>query len=250
MTTLQKADSLSPHVQEPQSPEPQSQMKILHERFSILSLLLTLVTTLNYGHPTLEGFEQRSNRNRQQNRPHIMEALLAILVMDTQILACMTYGNGGVVIQKEPADRLTGDEPADEQYHVPEGKLFQIATINNGQNSGSAVNSKPRQASKDVKQKIKSGLNRLLGKKPGGATQDQIEGQEAGGATKDEGQLQEQEAGGATKDQVQLQEQDVVTQEDQVQKYTLVKPGEDLWTSDLITNPIGFKGSKDFEGFE
>jgi hypothetical protein len=240
MTTHQKVDSLSPHVQEPQSPEsqspePQSQIKILHERFSILTLLLMLVTMLNYGHPTLEGFKQRSKSDcQQQTCPHIMEALLAILVMDTQILAGMTYGNGGVVIQKEPADRLTGDDPANEQYHIPNGKLFQIATINNGQSGELVVGSKARQTSKDMKKMLKLGFDRLWGKKQGGATPDEVEGQDAGGATKDQGKLQEQDA---------------VTQ-DSLQKYELVKPGEDLWASDLITAPVGLKGSADSEGFE
>jgi len=114
----QETDSQEPQLPEPRPPSGalKPEQDILHQRFIILSLVLTLVTTLNYGHPILQGLEQRSGRdNRQrQTRPHIMEALLAILVKDTQILACMTYGNRGIVVQNQSADRLTGDSPADE----------------------------------------------------------------------------------------------------------------------------------------
>jgi len=93
-----------------------------------------------------------------------MEALLAILVNDTQILACMTYGNRGIVVQNQSADQLTGDSPADEQYHILEGrKLLQIATIDNGKLD--MVSEKARHISKEKKKEAILALKNIRDKK-------------------------------------------------------------------------------------
>ena len=173
-----------------------------------------------------------------------MEALLAILVQDTQILACMTYGNRGLVVQNQLADELA-DMPDDEQYHIPEGpKLLQIATVNNGDLGGSS--GKVRRVLKGKKKGVVSVLKNILrGKKPGDATQDQVQGQEAGVA-KEAGSAKV--AGGATTDQDQLPEQEEggAPREDQLREYALVEPGQDLWNLESIEDPVGLKQSTSY----
>jgi hypothetical protein len=71
-----------------------------YRRFSILSLLLTLVTTINNGHPTLNGsgvVRQRLDRSKDSNSQLIMESILAVLVKNTEVMACMTYQRRGKV---------------------------------------------------------------------------------------------------------------------------------------------------------
>jgi hypothetical protein len=210
--------------------------EILHERFSILTLLLTLVTALNHGHPTLD-VKQKSDRERQ-TRPHIMEALLAVLVQDSQILACMAYGNGGgLVVRDQGAERVTGDEPADEHYRIPEGpSLLRIATINNGE-LGPKMRDEPKDKLAEIIAQFKKLKMKKLKKlkifganKQGGATQDQVQSQEAGGATKYQGQLQEQEAG----------------EDDELQKYSLLEPGHDLWALGEIEDAVGIGKLDDY----
>lgn len=145
-----------------------------------------------------------------------MEALLTILVKDTQVLACMTYGNGGVVVQNQPDQpNQAGALPDDEQCHIPVGsKLFQIAAISNGELEG--VGRKARQPPKGaIKGLISVGLKKIRRKKSGDVTKNQVQGQEVGRMDLDQDQLQAQEAGKET--------------QDQSQGYALVDPGQNHW---------------------
>ena len=65
-----------------------------HQRFSILSLLLTLVAVINGGHLMLIGsgvVRQRLHQGKDNKAQLVMDSILAILVKDTEVMACMTY---------------------------------------------------------------------------------------------------------------------------------------------------------------
>ena len=117
------------------------------KKFSILSLLVTLIATINYGHPSLNGSvnPQRLIRPEMEDRrPHIMEALLSLLVRKTEIMACMTYGPTSAIVALEQGGQAQGEQIAqakeapsddlDEPTHRP-GKSqngFRIAAFENG----------------------------------------------------------------------------------------------------------------------
>jgi len=113
-----------------------------HQRFSILSLLLTLVAAINSGHPTLIGsgvVRQRLHRGKDNKAQLVMDSILAVLVKDTEVMACMTYrrrrGKAGirtkavVTIQEQEGlavatmtnGSLEGDEQPDHYALVPTG---------------------------------------------------------------------------------------------------------------------------------
>ena len=65
-----------------------------HQMFSILSLLLTLVAVINGRHPMLIGSGvvcQRLHQGKDNKAQLVMDSILAILVKDTEVMACMTY---------------------------------------------------------------------------------------------------------------------------------------------------------------
>jgi hypothetical protein len=70
----------------------------LCDRFSHLSLLLTLVSAINNNkHPTLNLEDVLAEAKARLDKPHnglsIIEAALQLLVRDTEILAGMSFGN-------------------------------------------------------------------------------------------------------------------------------------------------------------
>ena len=222
---LQSPPSCTPELQSPPSrnlePPSDSEAAILHQRFSILSLLLTLITAINSGHPTLgdvlqvvQQKNQSEQRGRLEIRPHIMEAVLAMLVQESEILACMTYGlepqPTRILAAQQPhqtvrdSQQLTGDDLDElEQYRYEERSPLRIAAITNGlllkmggKKSGEANMPQGKKKASGSKQgkKLKEGMK------------DQLQGQEARGA----------------KDQLRGQG----AQDDQLQDYALVEPGK------------------------
>jgi hypothetical protein len=227
--------------------EPPSKAAILHQRFSILSLLLTLITTINHGHPTLNGVDvvQQKNQSEQhgQPRPHIMEAVLAILVRESEVLACMMYGRESrptkILAAQQPQSAGDSQQPArglqqpteeDEidQYRYEESSPFRIAAITNGlllkmggKKSEEATKNMPQGKKKGGG--LKEGLkDRFQGKKVGEGMKDQLQGQEARGA----------------KNRLRGQEAKEETQDDQLQDYALVEPGKSLWDLAPIEEPV------------
>lgn len=120
---------LSHYTQQPSSSSTLSEPETKVRRFSILSLLLTLITTINSGHPTLNDpdISRQRLQRPEGGRPHVMEAVLALLVRSTEILACMTYGGTG-----RPTEVLAVQQgDLEERYQHSEGGL-KVAAITNG----------------------------------------------------------------------------------------------------------------------
>ena len=213
---LQAANLFSSRTPDPQSsqsesrtPEPTTDPAILYQRFSILSLLLTLITTINRGHPTLSGLDVVQKNEVDQSdqhgytRPHIMEAVLAVLVKDSEVVACMTYGPTGIVAIQQ---HLTEE---DEEYRFYEGSGLRVAAITNG-------------------------LLLRGGDKLGKATKNMPQGKKWGGF-KDK--IQGKKLGGGAKDQLLEQEAKEGTYRD-LQEYALVEPGQSLWALAPIEEPV------------
>lgn len=100
------------------------------ERFSYLSLFLTLLTAMtnDQGHPTIakrtvlnERIERISNASQRSEPNQLKEAALALLIRDTEILASMSYNQGKLAIcqngpegeidwNTEPLPMYKGDE--------------------------------------------------------------------------------------------------------------------------------------------
>ena len=220
------------------TPEPPSEAAILHHRFSILSLLLTLITTINSGHPTLSNGvdvvqqkDQSEQHGKLEIRPHIMEAVLAVLVQESEILACMTYGTEPrptrILAAQQPQQTVkdsqqpTRDDSDElEQYRYEESSPLRVAAIANGlllKMGGK----KSREATKNIPQ----------GKKKAGGLKGGFQGKKLREGTKDK--LQGQEARGA-KDRLRGQG----TQDNQLQDYVLVEPGKSPRAFGPIEEPV------------
>jgi hypothetical protein len=143
-----------------------------------------------------------------------MEAVLAVLVQESEILACMTYGlepqPTRILAAQQPhqtvrdSQQLTGDDLDElEQYRYEECSPLRIAAITNGlllKMGGK------KSVEANMPQGKKKASRSKQGKKLKEGTKDQLQGQEARGA----------------KDQLRGQR----AQDDQLQDYALVEPGK------------------------
>jgi hypothetical protein len=216
---LQTANPFSPRTPDPAN----EAAAILHQRFSILSLLLTLITTINHGHPTLrvvqKNLQDQSDQRGRQVRPHVIEAVLAVLVRDIEVLACMTYGRElqptGIVAIQQPMQNLVLED--EEEYRFDEGSNpFRLTAIANGLLLGRGKEG----ATKNVRQG-----------KPWGAFKGKLQGKKLEAGTKDELRGQE-----ANKERAQSR---------WYLNYSLAKPGKSLWALAGIKEPVAVGVTKD-----
>jgi hypothetical protein len=123
----------------------------LHDRFSHLSLLLTLVSALNNNkHPTLNLEDVLAETKLRLDKPHnglsVVEAALQLLVRDTEILAGMSFGNplrdsNGSVCPRPRCLVFHQDDDVEDlsYYREDNGSLKAVAFGNSNQGTAQGV---------------------------------------------------------------------------------------------------------------